>query len=168
MTGNQTYNGDMEIRQTGREKTVKRAKARAMNFLNKMGRTESQLREKLLQGDYPEDVIDEVLDYVKSFGYVDDENYAESFILGRKERKSRWELWMLLEQKGVAPEVIDRAFESCYNSEDTEAAIRGLMRKRKYDPETADRKETQKFMNYLVRKGFQCDDIRAVFSASNA
>ena len=69
------------------EVLVKRAKIRAMHLLNAMGRTEAQLRMKLGQGGYPEDVVDEALSYVKSFGYVDDLNYARSFIAGRKEKK---------------------------------------------------------------------------------
>ena len=50
------------------EVLVKRAKLRAMHLLNAMGRTEAQLREKLKQGGYPEDIIDEAVAYVKSFG----------------------------------------------------------------------------------------------------
>ena len=37
---------------------VKRAKLRAMHLLSDMGRTESQLRTKLLQGGYPQKIVD--------------------------------------------------------------------------------------------------------------
>ena len=68
---------------------VKRAKLRAMHLLNTMGRTEQQLRDKLQAGEYPPEVIDKAVDYVKSFGYINDLEYARNFILGRKSRKSR-------------------------------------------------------------------------------
>lgn len=54
---------------------MKRAKLRAMHLLNDMDRTESQLRTKLLNGDYPADIADEAIAYVKSFGYINDESY---------------------------------------------------------------------------------------------
>ena len=45
---------------------VKRAKLRCMNLLKSMDRTEWQLRQKLEQGEYPQDNIDTAVAYVKS------------------------------------------------------------------------------------------------------
>ena len=36
------------------------------------------------------------------------------------------------------------------------------MRKKSYNPETADVKEKQKMMGYLMRKGFSYQDVRNV------
>lgn len=142
------------------EVLVKRAKLRAMHLLEAMGRTEAQLREKLKQGGYPEDIIEEALSYVKSFGYVDDLDYARNFIDSRKEKKSRREIKMLLAGKGVPEEEIERAMEECYEKETAALAIEKLMRKRHYIPEEASYEESQKFMAYLMRKGFSYDEIR--------
>ena len=57
-----------------------------------------QLYQKLKQSEYTEDVIDEAIRYVKSFGYVNDHEYARSYIINRKDRKSRKELYMTLLQ----------------------------------------------------------------------
>ena len=67
---------------------LKRAKLRAMHLLTAMARTESGLREKLRQGMYTEDVVDQAIAYVKSFGYIDDYKYAEQFVQSRKSSKS--------------------------------------------------------------------------------
>ena len=85
------------------EVLVKRAKLRAMHLLNQMGRTEQQLKDKLIRGGYPEEVAEAALCYVKSFGYVNDLEYARSFILGRKSRKSAKEMQAALREKGVSP-----------------------------------------------------------------
>ena len=78
-----------EVYQEIREKVVlKRAKLRAMHLLNDMDRTESQLRTKLLNGDYPADIADEAIAYVKSFGYINDESYIRRIIESRKNSKS--------------------------------------------------------------------------------
>lgn len=71
------------------EVILKRAKLRAMHLLTDMARTERGLREKLKQGMYPEDLIDAAIDYVKSFGYLDDDCYAEQFVESRKGTKSK-------------------------------------------------------------------------------
>ena len=132
---------------------TKRAKLRAMHLLSDMGRTESQLRTKLKQGGYAED----------AFGYINDVEYARSFIDSRKERKSKKELYAALVQKGVSSEIVEQVFEEAdYGEEDSRQAIEALMRKRNYNPETADAKEKQKMMGYLMRKGFSYQDVRNV------
>ena len=52
-----------------------------MHLLNAMGRTEeSASGEAKARNGYPEDIIDMVMDYVKSFGYINDQEYARNFI----------------------------------------------------------------------------------------
>ena len=80
---------DEELQRIRTEAVLKRAKLRALHLLNTMGRTEMQLRQKMLDNEYTEDIVEEVLEYVKSFGYVDDVNYSRNFILSRKEKKSK-------------------------------------------------------------------------------
>lgn len=138
----------------------KRAKLRAMHLLNDMGRTESQLRMKLERDGYPAEIVGEALDYVKSFGYIDDLNYARSFIEGRKGKKSRKEIYMKLLEKGISSENIEEALEECYEKEDASAAILKLMEKRHFCPEEASREDRQKLTAYLVRRGFAYDDVR--------
>ena len=139
---------------------IKRAKLRAMHLLSDM---ESQLRTKLKQGGYAEDAVEAAIRYVKSFGYINDMEYARSFIDSRKDRKSKKELYAALLQKGVSAEIVEQVFEEAdYGEKDSRQAIEALMRKRSYNPETADVKEKQKMMGYLMRKGFSYQDVRNV------
>lgn len=147
---------------------VKRAKARALHLLNDMGRTEAQLRRKLTTGGYTEEAAEEAIAYVKSFGYLNDWEYARSFIEGRKNRKSRRELGAALCQKGISREEAERALEEFYDTEDSEAAVRELLRKKKFDLKTADYVQTQKMAGYLMRKGFRYDEIRRVLKVNEA
>ena len=83
---------DQELSQESYEKIrteviLKRAKLRAMHLLNDMWRTEAQLREKLTRNEYSADIVEAAISYVKSFGYINDYEYARSFIESRKERK---------------------------------------------------------------------------------
>ncbi len=143
-----------------KEDLLKRAKLRAMRLLNDMGRTEAQLRTKLERDGYPGDVTEAAVAYVKSFGYVDDLNYARNFIECRKDRKSRRELVFLLKGKGISGEHIEQALADCYEREDGVLAIENLMRKRHFNPAAVSYQERQKFMAYLARKGFSCDEAR--------
>ena len=141
---------------------LKRAKLRAMHLLNDMDRTEGQLRQKLKQNSYPEDIVEEALDYVKSFGYIDDDNYIRRFIESRMDKKSRKEIYALLCQKGLRGEQIDSLMEAAYAEHTELDAIREIIRKKRWNLDAADDKERQKIYAYLMRKGFRYEDIRSL------
>mgnify|MGYP000483501184 FL=1 len=74
----------------------KRAKRRAMYILQRMERTECQLRRKLQENGYPEEIVECAMDYVKSFHYVDDYRYACTYIRYHQSEKSRLQIKMKL------------------------------------------------------------------------
>ena len=149
------------------EVLLKRAKLRAMHLLEDMDRTEAALREKLRQGLYPSDVADAAIEYVKSFGYIDDVRYAENFVRSRQDVKSKKEIRMALMQKGISSEIAEGALETCYEEMGEEAAVRKILRKKRFDPNTAQEAEMQKIYGYLGRKGFRYDTVRQVIQNYN-
>lgn len=141
----------------------KRAKLRCMNLIKSRDYTREQLKLKLKQGGYPEQVIEKALDYAASERYIDDLRYAESFIVCSHERKSRRRIENDLLQKGVSAETIASAWmqwEGEGNVQDEEEQIKALLVKKHFDMETADRKELQKMYAFLARRGFDGDKIR--------
>lgn len=145
---------------------LKEAKLKALNLLTVMDRTEAQLRQKLLQKDYPESIVDQAIEYVKSFGYIDDEKYAVRFVENRRATKSKQELRASLYQKGIAAEYIDAALEEAYSREDEWNAIRAIASKRKLSAADSDETEKKKLISYLARKGFKYEDIRKALEVS--
>lgn len=139
----------------------KRAKLRCLNLLKSMDRTEQQLRQKLRQGDYPEEIIDRAIDYVKSYRYVDDEGYASRYIDYRKDSKSRQQITQELLRKGISKEMINRVYEGKEPADET-AMILKWVEKKKVDLETATLQERQKLYQFLMRKGFSSRDISRV------
>lgn len=137
----------------------KRAKKRAMYLLQKMDRTEYQLRQKLEENGYPQEVVACAVDYVKSYHYIDDFRYASAYIRSRQGQKSRLQLKVSLQQKGVSGEVISRALEEAY-TEGEEELISKLLEKKHYDPENMERKEKHKIYQYLMRRGFAGETVR--------
>ena len=123
-----------------------------------MDRTEHQLREKLMASEYPEEVIEEAIAYVKSFHYIDDKRYAENYTRYRKENLSRQQIKQKLMQKGVARETIELAIEEEYDTDET-VHIRRLLEKKHYNAFLKDEGEFRRVYNYLLRRGFRSSDI---------
>ncbi len=137
----------------------KRAKKRAMYLLERMDRTEQQLRDKLRENAYPEDLIDEAIAYVKRFHYVDDARYADSYIRYRGAHKSKGKLMMELQQKGISRDLAEQVMEPYAQSRDEGCMIQELLQKRHYDAQTASVQEQRRMYAYLMRRGFRSADI---------
>ena len=141
---------------------LKRAKLRALHLLSDMDRTEKTQSKKLRLGLYPQEIIDAAVEYVRSFGYLNDARYAENFVRSRQGMKSRREIRAQLLQKGVPSEMIDDAFEACGEEGGEADAIRRLLEKKRFDPVCADEREIQRLYGYLARKGFSYETVRQV------
>ncbi|MEG0107829.1 MAG: RecX family transcriptional regulator, partial [Lachnospiraceae bacterium] len=118
-----------------KEVVLKRGKLRAMHLLSQMDRSESQLRDKLKQNYYTEDMITAVMEYVKSFGYINDQEYARRYVENKKSVKSRKELQFLLYQKGINKELIEEALQLYCENKQEVRAIREILRKKNYNIE---------------------------------
>ena len=141
---------------------VKRAKLRALHLLTAMDRTEAQLREKL-QASYCEEAVEAAIDYVKSFGYINDERYVRVYIESKSRTKSRKRIEQeLIFQKGISKEAVQRGFEEAQMADICEV-IQKYMDKKKINPQTCDYEQKQKFFAYMLRKGFQIEDLKRVF-----
>ena len=145
----------------------KRAKLRSMNLLQSREYTEKQLRDKLLQGGYPEQIADEAIEYVKSYHYIDDDRYAASYIEYHAESKSRQRIVQDLIRKGVNKECIERQWQRVEELGvfvNEEKMILEILEKKNYIDKEADMKERQRIYAFLLRKGFSSDKIRKVMN----
>lgn len=138
----------------------KRAKTRVLHLLEKMDRTEFQLRTKLKESFYPGEVVDRVMQYVNEQHYVDDEKYVGNFINMHHGCKSKQQIMMQLYQKGVEKQVITNALEQ--SEFDEKEAIRRIILKKHYQFKNAEKEELQKMKAYLYRKGFSYDVLNSV------
>lgn len=141
------------------EVVQKRAKKRLLHLLEQMPRTEQQLRTKMKQNFYTDEMIDGAIAYAKGFGYIDDKNYVELYIQGKLKSKSRKELLYALLNKGVDKAVIEEVLEGVYEECDESDAIRAIARKKSYTADSSTDKDKQKLFAHLMRKGFSYQSI---------
>ena len=142
-----------------------RAKKYAMNLLVRADRTEKELMDKLNRAGYPQEVADLAMDYVRSFGYIDDERYARQYLETFQERQSVRQLTWKLQQKGISKELTERVLEDC-EIKDTEKTIRNLVEKRLRSGKTiSSDKEMRIMAAYLGRRGFTGEEVWRVLKS---
>ena len=139
------------------EEEVLRAKKKAMALLLHNDRTEWQLRDKLARSGFSEEAVDEAVEYVRSFHYIDDERYAVRFVEVYHETRSIKRLRQDLYKRHVPDEYIETAIENIDN-DDSAALNREFER---IGQKLADMSydEKQKVAAKLYRKGFRMEDI---------
>ena len=145
------------------------ARRKAMRLLEHMDRTECGLREKLRQAGFSPLAVDYALAYVESYGYIDDERYARTYIAYRMNTKSRQKIIQELISKGVDKETASAAWEeeAAINMPDEREILYRTVEK-KYAPDTElDEKEMRRLQGYLVRRGFGYADIKSVLEQMN-
>ena len=123
-----------------------RALKRSGELLKSQDYTEKKLSVKLRSGGYPESVTARVIKSLREAHYVDDSLYAQNYI----KYHIRDEAYKAVIHDEEDPELLRES--ECEQ-------IRVLLRKRRFDPETADWNEKQKTMAFLYRKGYESENI---------
>ena len=140
----------------------KRAKMRAMNLLQSRDYTRNALSDKLKAGFYPEEIVEQALDYVASYHYIDDVRYAKSYIHYNHERKSRRVIEQDLQRKGVSKADMESAWREWLaegNAQDEVEQIVRLLDKKHYAAVSSESKERRKIYAFLLRKGFSMESV---------
>lgn len=137
---------------------LRRAKQKALAILKFMERTEQELINKLKMADYTDEIIKEVIIYIRSYHYIDDMRYAINYIHSRKNNKSKRQIYSELVQKGIEKTYIEQAFSEEYEDEDN--AIKKALSKKSIDIDNLTANEKLKLAASLYRKGFQGELIK--------
>ncbi|MBR5649772.1 regulatory protein RecX [Pseudobutyrivibrio sp.] len=146
-----------------RDILIPRCKKRALHLLEKQDRSEKNLRDKLKEGGYPADIIDIAIDYINDYGYLDDYRMACSHIRFYMESRSKRRIKQDLMNKGIKPDVIERAIEDEYACDETDQ-IQRLLEKKGYNPDNATYEQKAKMYRFLAGRGYSSESISRVLN----
>ena len=147
----------------------KSARRKAMLLLEHMDRTEKGLSDRLRQAGFSAEAAEDAMDYVRSYGYLNDQRYAVNYISFRMGTKSRQKILQELARKGIDREVALAAWEEAAEIEEPDelAVLRTAVNK-KCQPDTVlDEKEMRRLQGFLLRRGFSYGDISHVLDEMN-
>ena len=148
------------------ELIYQKARDKAVRLLGFSARTEKELMDRL-RPDYSEEICQRVIDMLKGYGYINDKEYARSYIKDSFQLKGRGSMRIRseLRHKGVSEEAIASALEDAELNEEEKAYE--LLKKRLKGNTSPDHKEKAKQYRYLASRGFSYDCISYAFSKLN-
>ena len=130
------------------------AKERAVKYLVLALRTEKEVKDKLKKLNVDEDIIDEVCEYLKGLGYINDVYYTEAYLRQCESipKYSKYEIHMKLIQKGVDKELVSEKIANNLNPNYEVKIVEKLMNGKLKNMEPLKQKA------YLYRRGFKLSD----------
>lgn len=151
------------------ERSRERTMNRAVKLLAAKPRSVRELRERLLEKLWTnETIVDAVIEKLKEYKYLDDEQYARDLAVSKLRQKpqGKWRLQQTMSKKKLDKETVEAAIENAFEKLPEDELIGLAIEKRlrlKGRPET--REDTKKFYDHLLRQGFGYDLIREKMSS---
>ncbi|MCK4800239.1 regulatory protein RecX [Candidatus Parcubacteria bacterium] len=138
----------------------------AMKLISLRKRSAFEIKERLRKKKFEEDVIEEVLQELKNYKYLNDEEFAEAYINDRINfnPRGRFLIKKELNKRGIAENIIERKMEELLSEEkEVESAKKMAEKKlRTINNKTDKIKVDQKIRSYLQSKGYSFDIINLV------
>ena len=131
---------------------------KAMVYITAVQKTEKQIKDYLYKKGYLPAVVEYVLEKLRDYRFVDDRDYALTYVENAAARKGKRLIKSELYKKGIAKEEIENALENLDGESQIEAASAILSKYMR--SKTADRETLAKAFRYLMSKGFDYETAR--------
>ena len=132
-----------------------KALAKSVKYIGSNLKTEKQLRDYLKKKDYNPTTIDYVIDKLKEYDYLNDENFAKAYILTYSKKYGKLKLKSQLKMKGIKESIIENLLEDV-QSDSIDIVAKKYMKNKDLTYENL-----QKLMRFLYSRGYEFDDINS-------
>ncbi len=137
----------------------------ALYLIEFKDRTEKELRDRFKEKGYDENDIEDEIEFLKNYGYINDKRYAEHFthdaINIKKWGKMRIRTELL--RKGVDRETIDNTIEDAFFEVEDDLVLTHMQTRFK-NSDFRNIKERTRIFNFFMRRGFSPDEIKGAMN----
>lgn len=140
--------------------------SKALNYVSKMIKSEFQVRQHLKKHGFIDEAIDESIEKLKHYGYINDKQVANFVMQSLEKRKGKNYIKKDLMQKGIKKEQIEEVLENLSGQEETCLEMAKKWLKTKTIP--LNQNDKAKLYRFLAGKGFEFDIIRRAMEKTKA
>ena len=135
---------------------------KAMTHLSATRKTEKQIRDFLASKGYLSTVCDYVVEKLKGYGFLNDKEYAETYVESLAKKTGARSIRAKLYRKGLSQEDVDEAIGNL--DEDTQRQTAQEILQKYMRNKDTDKETLQKAGKYLIGKGFEFELVKEVIS----
>ncbi len=146
---------------------LQKARNYVYSLISKKIYSENLLREKLRNKNYPDEIIEKIIDELKEYDYINDEKFIYEYAQNKIESKpmGRYRLKNELFNKKFDETLIKECIENIYQEyNEKELAEKAIKMHFKNMPTEIDEKFAVKLKNFLLSRGFSYEIINEVIS----
>lgn len=157
---------DDELASLKEEAGFRSAYEKGLKYLSMRGYSEKELYNKLKMS-FGDEASGRAIDKIKSFGYLNDEEYCREYTeyLFKVKKYDVKRISYELKNKGIDPDTIDNALKTL----DNEPIQRIIdMLRSKYEKNLESEKDRKRLVNRFIRMGYSYRDIKDAFSEVGA
>lgn len=158
-------NVDIErLKTLAKEDNYIRCKNSAIRIVERSYKSEKEMEDKLLLKGYDERTIERTLDFLKEYNFLNDENYARSYVKDKIKVEGKRKIKFTLIRKGIDDNLIEDELSKVLSEDLKEVALNlalkkyNTLKKRENDKY----KLSQKLYRFLMSKGYDFDLISEV------
>ena len=133
-----------------------KCKSYALKYIEKAYKTEKQIADKLIEKDYPEEVVRKTIDFLKEYKFIDDDNFLQTYIIDNESKFGKKKIKYNLLRKGINEAVVANALEKITSASEEESCQR--IAAKKYDSirnsDASYMKVYKKLGDFLMRNGY--------------
>lgn len=133
---------------------------KAVNLLAFKDRTVQEIKQKLVEKGYSSEEVEEAVEKLSYYGYLNDQNYTISYIKDNTSKKGKKLIMNELSHKGIDKNIVNDMYDSI--DVDEERVIDEMMNRRFKEMDLSDEKSYRKVVGFFLRRGFGYDNIKKV------
>ena len=142
---------------------LQKAKDAAYNYLSYRARSVKEVRDKLVQKEFAEEIIEQLVDDLQRQKLLNDREFAHRFVEARLGRANgSRKLAQELRRKGIETEIIDEVLGEFAATLDSEERAMGLLGKEAWRYRGLERdKAKRRMLGFLARRGYDAQMARS-------
>ena len=137
------------------ENEKSKAMSRVTKYIGSSLKTQKQIRDYLRKKEYSDDTIEFVMSKLAEYNYIDDQKYAQAYVLTYGKKYGKLKLISQLKVKGVSEEIIECVLED--NKVDSIESVASKYLKNK----VMSYEVSQKLFRFLYSRGYEFDEINS-------
>ncbi|WP_240375785.1 RecX family transcriptional regulator [Bacillus piscicola] len=153
---------DCDIEHILRADNERKAWEATIQYITKTMKTEYEIKQYLHKKDYTNEAVLAAVERAKSYGYLDDKEYANAFVRSKiaAVNKGPVVIQKELEEKGVPASYIDQAISQFTLDKQVAAAVAILQKKGKQKKNESNIAFKNRLTQTLIRKGYSHDVVQ--------
>lgn len=153
-----------KVEEIAKKDNYLKCKNAALRIVEKTYKSEKELKDKLLLKGYDKDSIEKSIEFLKEYGFINDNNFAKLYIKDKNRTQGKSKIKYDLIKKGISEDIIESSISNIDEDDERDNAYNIAIKKYNVIAKREDDKYklSQKLFRFLLSKGYSYDTVSYV------